>query len=38
MDGSFLAGVYYARVIATIVHIQGMAYRCTGDVTIRQHF
>ena len=38
MDGSFFAGVYFARVVATIVHINGMAYRCTGDITLRQHF
>lgn len=38
MDGSFFAGVYFARVIATIVYVNGMAYRCTGDVSIRQHF
>lgn len=38
MKGDFLAGVYYARVLAMIVHINGMAYRCMGDVTIRQQF
>lgn len=38
MDGSFFAGIYFARVLATIVHINGMAYRCGGDITLRQHF
>jgi hypothetical protein len=38
MDGSFLAGVYYARVVAALIHINGMAYRCGGDFSIRQHF
>jgi len=38
MDGSFFAGVYFARVLATIVHINGMAYRCMGDVSLRRHY
>lgn len=38
MDGSFFAGVFYARVLATIVHINGMAYRCAGDFSIRQRY
>lgn len=38
MNGEFFAGEYFARVIATIVYIEGMAYRCAGDITIRQRF
>jgi hypothetical protein len=38
MDGSFLTGVYYAQVIATLIHIHGMSYRCGVDLSIRQHF
>lgn len=38
MDGNFFAGVYFARVLATIVYINGMAYRCAGDLSIRQRF
>jgi hypothetical protein len=38
MDGSFLAGFYYARVLPLLIHINGMAYRCAGDVSLRQHF
>lgn len=38
MNGSFFAGEYYARVIAVLVHINGMAYRCSGDFSIRQHY
>jgi hypothetical protein len=38
MDGSFLAGVYYAQVVATLIHIHGMSYRCAGDFSVRQHF
>lgn len=38
MDGSFLAGVYYAQVMALLVNIDGMAYRCAGDLSLRAHF
>jgi hypothetical protein len=38
MDGSFLAGVYYARVLPMLIHLNGMAYRCAGDISLRQHF
>ena len=38
MDGSFLAGIYYARVLPLLIHINGMAYRCAGDFSIRQRF
>jgi hypothetical protein len=38
MDGNFFAGEYFARVVAMIVHINGMAYRCTGDFSIRQRY
>jgi hypothetical protein len=38
MDGNFLAGIYYAQVTALLVHINGMAYRCAGDFSLRQRF
>ncbi|HET8814145.1 MAG TPA: hypothetical protein VFM51_04245 [Solirubrobacterales bacterium] len=38
MNGSFFAGEYYARVIAILVHINGMAYRCMGDFSLRQRY
>jgi hypothetical protein len=38
MDGSFLAGVFYARVLPTLFHVHGMAIRCAGDYSMRQHF
>jgi hypothetical protein len=38
LDGSFLAGFYYARVLPLLIYINDMAYRCTGDITLRQHF
>lgn len=38
MEGSFIAGVFYARVLPALIHVNGMAYRCAGDVSLRQHF
>jgi hypothetical protein len=38
MDGSFLAGVYYAQVVAVLVHYHGMSFQCRGDFSIRAHF
>jgi hypothetical protein len=38
MDGSFLAGVFYARVLPAIFHAHGMTVHCAGDVSIRQRF
>lgn len=38
MNGSFLAGIYYARVLPAIFHLNGMTVRCAGDISIRQHF
>ena len=38
MEGSFIAGVFYARVLPMLIHLNGMAYRCAGDVSLRQHF
>jgi hypothetical protein len=38
MEGSFIAGVFYARVLPALIHINGMTYRCAGDVSLRQHF
>lgn len=38
MDGSFLAGVYFARVLPAVFHLHGMAIHCAADVSLRQHF
>jgi hypothetical protein len=38
MEGSFLAGVFYARVLPAIFHQHGMAIHCAGDFSLRQHF
>ena len=38
MDGNFLAGVYFARVLPAVFHIHGMTLRCAGDISMRQHF
>jgi hypothetical protein len=38
MNGSFLAGEYRAQVIANLIHISEMAYRCMGDISLRRHF
>lgn len=38
MDGSFVAGFYYARVLPMVIHQNGMAIRCGGDFSLRQHF
>lgn len=38
MDGSFVAGFYYARVLPMVIHQSGMAIRCAGDFSVRQRF
>jgi hypothetical protein len=38
MDGSFLAGVYFARVLPALFHVNGMPLRCAGDLSIHQRF
>jgi hypothetical protein len=38
MDGSFIAGVFYARVLPAVFQVHGMALRCAGDFSVRQHF
>ena len=38
MEGSFIAGVFYARVLPMLIHLNGMTYRCAGDASLRQHF
>jgi hypothetical protein len=38
VDGEFLAGVYFARVLPALFHVNGMAIRCAGDYSMRQHF
>lgn len=38
MEGSFLAGFYYARVAPLLIHVNGKPIRCNFDVSMRQHF
>lgn len=38
LEGSFLAGVYYARVASILFHMHGQAYRCSYAWTMPQHF
>jgi hypothetical protein len=38
MEGSFLAGIYYARVASTVVHINGAAFRCAYAWTMPARF
>ena len=38
MDGTFVAGFYYARVLPRVIHQNGMAIRCAGDFSVRQRF
>jgi hypothetical protein len=38
IEGSFLAGIYYARVASTVVHINGSAFRCAYDWTMPARF
>ena len=34
MEGSFLAGVYYARVASAVIHANGIPIRCAYDWTM----
>lgn len=38
MDGSFIAGVYYAQVTALLVYVNGTPYRCAGDLSLRMRY
>jgi hypothetical protein len=38
MEGSFVAGIYYARVASTVVHINGSAFRCAYAWTMPARF
>lgn len=38
MDGNFLAGVYYAQVVALMVMIDGDPYRCAGDLSVHMQY
>jgi len=38
MDGDFIAGVYYAQVLALLVTIDGDPYRCAPDLTLRMRY
>jgi hypothetical protein len=38
LEGSFLAGYYYARVQAKTVHLEKMVIDCRVDLSVRHHF
>jgi len=38
MDGSFIAGIFYARVLPSVFHVHGMAIRCAGDFSVHQRY
>lgn len=38
MEGSFVAGIYYARVASAVVHINGSAFRCAYAWTMPARF
>jgi hypothetical protein len=38
LEGSFLAGIYYARVASLLLHMHGQAYRCTYAWTMPKHY
>jgi hypothetical protein len=38
MNGSFIAGIFYARVLPAVFHQHGMTLRCAGDFSIHQRF
>jgi hypothetical protein len=38
IDGSFIAGLYYARVATALVHVNGEPIRCSFDVNMATRF
>lgn len=38
MEGSFLAGMYYARVSTALIHANGIPIRCGSAVNLAMHF
>lgn len=38
IQGSFLAGIYYARVTSALIHASGVPIRCDVDVNVAMHF
>ncbi len=38
LEGSFLAGIYYARVASLLFHLHGQAYRCSYAWTMPMHY
>jgi hypothetical protein len=38
MQGSFIAGLYYARVASVLVHVNGRPIRCSFDVNMAARF
>jgi hypothetical protein len=38
LEGSFLAGIYYARVASFLFHMHGQAYRCSYAWTMPMHY
>jgi hypothetical protein len=38
MNGAFFAAVYYAQVLAMVVHVNGATYHCGVDLSVRMHY
>jgi hypothetical protein len=38
LEGSFIAGVYYARVASLLFHAHGQAFRCSYTWTMPMHY
>lgn len=38
IEGSFVAGIYYARVVAALIHVNGIPVRCAYDWTIPMRY
>lgn len=38
MRGSFIAGLYYARVASVLIHVNGQPIRCSFDVNMAARF
>ncbi len=38
LNGSFLAGVYFAQVLPLTAHLEDESIRCLGDLGVRMHY
>jgi NAD(P)H-dependent flavin oxidoreductase YrpB (nitropropane dioxygenase family) len=38
MQGTFMAGMYYARVASTLIRANGVPIRCDFDINVAMHF